>query len=96
MEDLPADKPDPIGIPDAIMMRPTIVVVFDAGEGFDHRRDAVATRESVDAKVALTRATERLSSVVDALDRPLDKSLADYDEGPLDAPQVFEHDAGRI
>jgi anthranilate synthase component 1 len=34
------------------------------------------------------RATERLSAIVDALDRPLDKSLADQDDGPLDVPPV--------
>ena len=36
------------------------------------------------AKAALTRAVERLSAVVDALDRPLDKSATDVDAGPLD------------
>ena len=30
MEELPPPNPDPIGIPDAILVRPTIVVVFDA------------------------------------------------------------------
>src|SRR4051812_33587853 len=30
MERLPAPNPDPIGIPDAILVRPTIVIVFDA------------------------------------------------------------------
>ncbi len=30
MEELPLPNPDPIGIPDAILVRPTIVVVFDA------------------------------------------------------------------
>ena len=29
MERLPPAKPDPIGVPDAIMIRPTIMVVFD-------------------------------------------------------------------
>src|ERR1043166_1378767 len=29
MEELPAPNPDPIGIPDAILVRPTITVVFD-------------------------------------------------------------------
>ena len=29
MEHLPADKPDPVGIPDAVMVRPTLIVVFD-------------------------------------------------------------------
>src|SRR5436305_10098030 len=30
MEELPLANPDPIGIPDAILIRPTVVVVFDA------------------------------------------------------------------
>ena len=30
MEDLPPPNPDPIGIPDAMLVRPTIIVVFDA------------------------------------------------------------------
>ncbi len=88
IEELPADKPDPIGIPDAIMMRPTIVVVFDAVKDSITVVTPVRPDKGVDAKVALTRATERLSAVVDALDRPLDKSLAEYDEGPLDVPPV--------
>ena len=30
MEELPQPNPDAIGIPDAVLVRPTIVVVFDA------------------------------------------------------------------
>ena len=30
MEELPPPNPDPIGIPDAMLVRPTIIVVFDA------------------------------------------------------------------
>src|SRR5258708_2431386 len=30
MENLPSPNPDPIGIPDAMLVRPTVVVVFDA------------------------------------------------------------------
>ncbi len=30
MERLPAAKPDPIGVPDAVLVRPTIMVIFDA------------------------------------------------------------------
>jgi anthranilate synthase component 1 len=44
----------------------------------------VRPENSVDAKTALTRAIERLSGIVESLDRPLDKSLVEYDAGPLD------------
>ena len=30
MEELPPPNPDPLGMPDAIMIRPTVVIVFDA------------------------------------------------------------------
>jgi anthranilate synthase component 1 len=86
MEELPPPNPDPIGIPDAILVRPTLIVVFDAVKDALTVVTPVRPEKSVDAKGALKRATERLSAVVDALDRPLDKSLAEIDEGPLDVP----------
>ncbi len=86
MEELPATNPDPIGIPDAILVRPTLIVVFDAVKDALTVVTPVRPEKNVDAKTALNRAIERLSAVVDALDRPLDKSLADVDEGPLDVP----------
>ena len=88
MEDLPEPNPDPIGIPDAVMLRPTLIVVFDAVKDSITVVTPVRPEPGVDAKAALARATERLSSIVDQLDKPLDKSLAEYDEGPLDVPPV--------
>jgi anthranilate synthase component I len=86
MEELPAPNPDPIGIPDAILVRPTLIVVFDAVKDAITVVTPVRPEKGFQAKTALKRAVERLSAVVDALDRPLDKSLADHDEGPLDVP----------
>jgi anthranilate synthase component 1 len=86
MENLPAPNPDPIGIPDAMLVRPTIIVVFDAVKDSITIVTPVRSETGTDAKTALNRAIERLSGVVDSLDRPLDKSLAEFDEGPLDVP----------
>jgi anthranilate synthase component 1 len=86
MEELAAPNPDPIGIPDAVMVRPTIIVVFDAVKDSITVVTPVRPEKGVDAKTALTRAIERLSGVVESLDRPLDMSLADVDAGPLDVP----------
>jgi len=86
MEHLPANKPDPIGIPDAVMVRPTLIVVFDAVKDAMTVVTPVRPERGVDATAALARAMERLAGVVDALDRPLDKSLAEYVEGPIDVP----------
>jgi anthranilate synthase component 1 len=86
MEDLPAAHPDPIGIPDAVLVRPTIVVVFDAVKDSITVVTPVRAEAGVTAKAALARAQERLSAVVDALDRPLDKAAAGAEAGPLDIP----------
>lgn len=86
MEQLPPPNPDPIGIPDAVLIRPTIIVVFDAVKDSITVVTPVRPEKGVDAKAALTRAVERLSRVVESLDRPLDMSLGEADEGPLEVP----------
>ena len=86
MEELSAPNPDPIGIPDAVLVRPTIIVVFDAVKNSITIVTPVRPEKTVDAKAALARAIERLGRVVESLDRPLDKSLSERDTGPIDAP----------
>ena len=84
MEHLPSTAPDVIGIPDAILIRPTVIIAFDAVEDSITVVTPVRPQPTMSAKTALVRATERLAAVVDALDRPLDKSAAAPDTGPLD------------
>jgi anthranilate synthase component 1 len=86
MEELPATHPDPIGIPDAVLIRPTLIVVFDAVKDTIIVVTPVRPEPGVGAKTALVRAQERLASVVDALDRPLDKATTGSEAGPLDIP----------
>ena len=84
MEELPEPNPDPIRIPEAVLIRPTLIVVFDAVKDSITVITPVRPEKGVDPKAALDRAEERLSAVVDALDRPLDKAVATIDTGPLD------------
>jgi len=84
MEELPASHPDPIDIPDAVLIRPTLVVVFDAVKDMIAVVTPVRPDPEVTAQAALLRAQERLSAVVDALDRPLDQAAADTDAGLLE------------
>jgi anthranilate synthase component 1 len=84
IEELPAQAPDPIGIPDAMLVRPTLVIAFDAVKDSITVVSPVRPQAGLSAKVALARAVERLSAVVDALDRPLDKAAAESDLGPLE------------
>jgi anthranilate synthase component 1 len=84
MEDLPAPGPDPIGIPDAVLMRPTLVVAFDAVEDTITVVTPVRAQPGVSARTALSRAGERLAAIVEALDKPLDKAAAHDDGGPIE------------
>jgi anthranilate synthase component I len=86
MEELAPPNPDPIGIPDAVLVRPTIIVVFDAVKDSITVVTPVRPEKGIDAKTAFARAIERLASVVESLDRPLDKALSEYDAGPIDVP----------
>ena len=97
MEELPAPNPDPIGIPDAMLVRPTLIVVFDAVKDSITVVTPVRPEKGVNAKSALARAAERLARIVESLDRPLDKSLSEPDAGPIDvrpksntAPEEFK------
>jgi anthranilate synthase component 1 len=86
MEDLASPNPDPIGTPDAMLVRPTLVVVFDAVKDSITVITPVRPEKGVDPKAALARAVERLARVVESLDQPLDKSFAQGETGPLDVP----------
>src|SRR6476660_1600241 len=86
IEELPPPNPDPIGIPDAILVRPTVIVVFDAVKDSITLVTPVRPDQSLDGKAARARAVERLAAVVDSMDRPLDKSLTEHDAGPIDVP----------
>src|SRR5262245_50632773 len=83
MEKLPEHNPDPIGLPDAVLLRPTIVVVFDAVKDTITVVTPVRPEKGVSEKTALARASERLAVVVDALDQPLDHSAAKQNGGSL-------------
>src|SRR5215467_2994747 len=76
MEKLPEPNPDPIGIPDAILVRPTVVIIFDSVLDTLTLVTPVRPMNGVAADAALARAVDRLTAVVDALDKPLPKEPA--------------------
>ena len=88
MERLPTEKPDPIGVPDAILMRPTVMVVFDAVRDDITAVTPVRPQQGVTAKQAYARAGERLSGIVDGLDRHTPKLAETVDLDALHATQV--------
>ena len=63
MERLPPAKPDPLGLPDAILVRPTIIAIFDAVKADVTVATPVLPEDGVAARAAYERAEERLSEV---------------------------------
>jgi anthranilate synthase component I len=83
MEDLPDPNPDVLGLPDGMMIRPTVMAIFDSVRDEVTITAPVYADDAVSAKAAYARATERISEIVDALDRPLDMSLREADAPPI-------------
>jgi anthranilate synthase component 1 len=72
MERLPAEKSDPIGAPDALMMRPTLMVVFDAVRDEIFVVTPVRPSPDIPFSAAYDRARERIDAVAAVLEAPLD------------------------
>ncbi|ALK09384.1 anthranilate synthase component I [Blastochloris viridis] len=85
MEKLAPAKPDPIGVPDAILVRPTIVVVFDAVRDEITVVTPVRPAPGGTPRQAYDRAVDRLTEIVERLDAPLDKTTPAADPGALTA-----------
>ena len=71
VEHLPDERPDALGVPDSIFVRPTIMVVFDAVKDEMIVVTPVYPQPGIDAQTAYAAAVERLRGVVAALDEPL-------------------------
>ena len=71
MERLPAAKPDLFGVPDAVFIRPTIMVVFDAVHDEITVVTPVRPQADISASAAYEAARTRIDRVVAALDSAL-------------------------
>jgi anthranilate synthase component 1 len=71
MERLPEPNPDALGVPDAILVRPTVMVVFDAVRDEVSLIAPVRPQAGVSAKAAYESGLARIESVTFALERPL-------------------------
>ncbi|MBL1258806.1 anthranilate synthase component I [Methylocystis sp. Sn-Cys] len=79
MERLAPAKEDKIGVPDALLLRPTVMVVFDTVKDEISIVTPVRPREGVTAKAAYEAALTRLDKVVATLEAPLDHRDAGCD-----------------
>ncbi|MBN9590253.1 MAG: anthranilate synthase component I [Alphaproteobacteria bacterium 64-11] len=70
VEYLPNPPPDTLGLPDAILLRPTITAIFDSVKDEIVLVTPVWPHERVDAKAAYARAVARLEEAVADLEKP--------------------------
>ena len=81
IERLPNQNPDVLGVPDMLLIRPTVIVVFDAVRDEITIVTPVRPAPGLSASAAYARAVERLTAAVDRLDAPLEKAAQ-----PVDLP----------
>ena len=82
IEHLPDPPPDRLGLADAILLRPTIVAIFDTVKDEILVVTPVWPDARVDARAAYARASERIEDAVAALDKPLPPNM----DAPADLP----------
>ena len=88
MERLAPAKADPIGVPDAIMIRPTLMVVFDSVKDEIWVVTPVRPATGVSAKAAYESAHARIDTVVAVLEGPLSHGAPAADPHMLAVPPV--------
>jgi anthranilate synthase component 1 len=88
VEHLPNVNPDPLGVPDALMLRPSVVAVLDGVKG-DVTVVAPAWADAgLSARAAYAQAAERVMDAVRDLDRALPQTSRNLGEAHEDAPPV--------
>jgi anthranilate synthase component 1 len=83
MEDLPATNPDVLGIPDAILVRPGLFIIFDGVTDEMTLAAPVYPRAGVSAASAYAAAELRLNNAAKALEQPV-PTLFGVAQGPLE------------
>ncbi len=82
MERLPDANPDPLGIPDAVFMRPTVVAIFDNIADQVAIVTPVWPSSELGTRAAYDLARERLADIVADFDRGLPHRSIDRGVGP--------------
>jgi anthranilate synthase component 1 len=93
VEHLPDVNPDPLGLPDAMMLRPSVVAVLDGVKGDVILVAPAWAGGGQTARAAYAKAAERVRDAERALDRSVPSSHALSDPSPIAAPvSNFNHD----
>ncbi|MFU8865673.1 MAG: anthranilate synthase component I [Rhodobacterales bacterium] len=95
VEHLPDVNPDPLGLPDALMLRPTVVAVLDGVKGDVTVVSPAWVSDGQSARAAYAQAAERVMDALRDLDRALPQATREMGEASDAAPPVsnFAHKA---
>jgi anthranilate synthase component 1 len=95
IEHLPTTKPDTLGLPDSILVRPTLVVIFDTVKDEMTVVTPVRPTPGITPKAAYGRAADRLAVVLERLEQPLphggdlDTGAAHPEPKAVTAPEAY-------
>ena len=95
VEHLPDVNPDPLGLPDAMMLRPSVVAVLDGVKGDVILVAPAYVNSGLSARAAFAQAAERVMDAQRALERPMPSEARDLGAPTPVAPPVsnFAHSA---
>ncbi len=92
VERLPDVNPDPLGLPDALMMRPSVVAVLDGVKGDVILVAPAWTQAGQSAKAAYAQAAERVMDAERALERGVPSTRSLKEPAPVAPPESnFTH-----
>ena len=87
IEALPDGQADDLSLPDSILVRPTLIVIFDSVKDELCVVTPVRPVSGMSAKAAYARAGERLNVIIERLDRPLPHKPEVAEDVPHPAPR---------
>jgi len=98
MEELPDEQPDTMGLPDAVLMRPSVLAIFDTLKDELYLTAPVYVREDVTARQAWESAQGRIDEATARLARTLPYSGAppDIDGVPITSNTTKAEYAGMV
>lgn len=88
VEHLPNVNPDPLGLPDALMLRPSVIAVLDGVKGEVTVVSPAWASEGQSARAAYAQAAERVMDAVRDLERAMPAETRDLGEADEFAPPV--------
>jgi anthranilate synthase component 1 len=88
VEHLPNVNPDPLGLPDALMLRPSVIAVLDGVKGEVTIVSPAWASDGQSARAAYAQAAERVMDAVRDLERAMPGASRDLGDAGEDAPPV--------